>query len=196
MHHVNIMVLIFSIKYALYKTHDNNYYGGNIMKSLVELAGEIVSAHVATTKMTSDQMLEEIKRVHAALVALEQGVEAPVVEEQKPAMTWKQSIKTKEIICLICNKGGMQSLSRHLSTAHGMKPGEYKKQFGIPSKQSLTAKKFSEERRKMAVEKNLGAGLAAARAKRAEKLKGKKAPAKTKSVAPETPASSMIQPNK
>lgn len=159
------------------------------MKSLVELAGEIVSAHVATTKMTSDQMLEEIKRVHAALVALEQGVASPsVVEEQQPAMSWKQSIKANEIICLICGKGKMKSLARHLSTAHGMKPGEYKKQFGIPSKQSLAAKKFSEERKQMALDRNLAAGLAEARAKRMEKLKGKKTPVKAKTETSETSA--------
>ena len=34
----------------------------------------------------------------------------------------------------------MKTLTRHLNMVHTMKPGAYRKQFGIPSKQSLTAR--------------------------------------------------------
>jgi hypothetical protein len=61
-----------------------------------------------------------------------------------------------------------------------MKPGEYRKQYGIHSKQSLTAKSFSEARRKIAEERGLGDVLAKARAVSAAKLKMKKlTPVKT-----------------
>ncbi len=76
---------------------------------------------------------------------------------------------------MVCGKGGMKTLARHLAQVHGMKPGEYKKQFGIPSGQALTAKNFSEARRKMAQDRGLADNLAKAREIRAAKLKAKKA---------------------
>ena len=67
-----------------------------------------------------------------------------------------------------------------------MKPGEYKKQFGIPSKQPLAAKSFSESRRKMAMDRGLVDVLAKARETRAANIKAKKAapskPVKVKTV--------------
>jgi predicted transcriptional regulator len=74
--------------------------------------------------MTTDKLLVEIKLVHAALKTLEEGeaLNIPAVEEKKAALTAKQSIRNKEIICLVCGKGGMKTLARQLSTAHGMTP--------------------------------------------------------------------------
>jgi predicted transcriptional regulator len=68
-------------------------------------------------------------------------------EEVKPTLTLKEAFRKNEIVCLICGKGGFKTLARHLSTAHDMKPGAYRKQFGIPSKQVLAAKSHSVDRR-------------------------------------------------
>lgn len=151
------------------------------MATLIELAAEIVSSHASATEMSSDELLLEIRKVYDTLRQLDIGaVEAAAEEEEKkPALTVKQAFKPNEIICMICGKGGMKTLTRHLSQAHGMKPGEYKKQFGIPSKQPLAAKKFSEERRKMALERGMADLLAKAREKRAANIRAQKAaPAK------------------
>jgi predicted transcriptional regulator len=75
---------------------------------------------------------------------------------------------------MICGKGGLKTLTRHLNMVHDMKPGAYRKQFNIPSKQSLTAKSFSDARKKMAEERGLADNLAKAREVRAAKLKAKK----------------------
>ena len=76
---------------------------------------------------------------------------------------------------MVCGKGGFKTLARHLNKAHGMKPGEYKKHFGIPSKQPLAAKSFSESRRKLAMDRGLVDVLAKARETRAANIKAKKA---------------------
>jgi len=60
----------------------------------------------------------------------------------------------------------MKTLARHLKTAHDLKPGQYRKQFGIPSSQSLAARSYSESRRQLAIDRGLGEGLAKARAAR------------------------------
>ena len=80
---------------------------------------------------------------------------------------------------MLCGKGGFKTLARHLNTAHGMKPGEYKKQFGIPGKQPLAAKNYSDARRKMALDRGLADNLAKARGVRMANIEAKKsAPAK------------------
>ena len=145
--------------------------------SLLELAANIVSSHASVSEMTTDELLQEIQRVHDTLQKLEGGAveEAVPVEEQKaPAMSLKKAFQADQVFCMICGKGGMKTLARHLAQAHNMKPGEYRKQFGIPKEQALTAKHFSENRKKMAQERGLADNLAKARAVRAAKIKAEK----------------------
>jgi predicted transcriptional regulator len=141
------------------------------------LAAEIVSSHASVTSMSTEELLIEIQKVHAALKSIEAGTEVVVQEtdEAKPALTVKEAFKKNEIICMVCGKGGFKTLARHLKQAHGLKPGEYKKQFGIPSKQPLAARSFSQARREMAQERGLSDVLAKARETRAAKLLAQKA---------------------
>ena len=149
--------------------------------TLLELTASIVSSHASTSEMTSEDLLQEIQKVYASLQQLEVvGAEAAAAPEAKaPVMTLKKAFQPDQVFCMICGKGGMKTLARHLAKVHGLKPGEYKKQFGIPSSQALTAKNFSEARRKMAQDRGLADNLAKAREIRAANLKAKKAqPAK------------------
>ncbi len=157
------------------------------MSTIIDLTAEIVMAHASSTQMSSDELLQEIQKVHALLQAIEGGP-TPVAEEPRPPLTLKQAFRKDEVICMVCGKGGMKSLTRHLKQ-HGLKPGQYRKQFGIPSSQSLTARSFSEARRKMAEERGLGDVLAKARKVRAANLK-----TKTKKVAPANPAKKTAKP--
>ena len=148
------------------------------MATLLEMAVEIVSAHASATNLTKDELIAEIASVYQALAALEKGgtAAAEQVEEAKPAISAKKSIGKNAITCLICGKA-MKTLTRHLKTAHDLKPGQYRKQFGIPSSQSLAASNYSESRRQMAIDRGLGEGLAKARAARATKSTAPKAKA-------------------
>ncbi len=149
------------------------------MATLIEMASEIVSAHVSANQMSTEELLAEIQKVHAALKSLEAGqtVEGGAFEA-KPALTIKQAFRKDEVICMICGKGGFKTLTRHLNQAHELKPGQYRKQFNIPSSQSLTAKNYSEARRQSALDRGLGDNLAKARKVRAENIAAAKAPAK------------------
>lgn len=145
------------------------------MATLTEMASEIVMAHASLTSMTTEELLKEIKLVYETLKQLEAGVTAQAAqEEKKPELSAKQSIKANEVICLICGKGGMKTLARHLNQVHNITPREYKKQFDIPSKQPLAAKKFSESRKKLAEERGLADNLAKARQIRMANIEAKK----------------------
>ena len=154
------------------------------MKTLIELVAEIVSAHAATTTMTTEQLVQELQTVHSALQNLEQGVsvaepgEAAAATVKESTMTIRQAFKKDEVICMVCQKGGFKTLKKHLTTAHQLTPGQYRKQFGIKSSQKLAAKNFSDARRAAAEERGMTDILAKAREKRMANLENSKAAAK------------------
>lgn len=149
------------------------------MGSLLEMTANIVSSHASKTAMLGDELIQELQKVHASLQKLEEEKSGEALETAKvnvPAMSLKKAFQPDQVCCLICGKGGMKTLSRHITQTHHVKQGAYKKQFGIPSTQALTARSFSEARRIMAKEKGLADNLIAARAARAAKLVAKKGP--------------------
>lgn len=163
------------------------------MSNITELAASIVAAHAGTTPMTSDELIAELQKIHTALAQLE-GRAVPVEAAAEPAtaMHWKKSIQPNQVICLVCGKGGMKTLTRHLAQVHDMKPGAYRKQFGIPSGQPLTAKKFSEARRQAAQERGLADNLAKARAIRSANIQEKKAAEEKKAAAQKAPVEKTL----
>src|SRR5262245_41313983 len=110
--------------------------------NILELTANIVSAHASITEMSKDDLLQEIQSVFSTLQKLEGGAVTetePPVEAKAPSISIKKAFQADQVICMICGKGGMKTLTRHLTKVHNIKPGEYRKQFGIPRSQSLTA---------------------------------------------------------
>ncbi|SNB45561.1 MucR family transcriptional regulator [Geobacter sp. DSM 9736] len=144
--------------------------------TLLELTASIVSSHASMSEMSSEELLQEIQKVYSSLQKLEgtmpEQIEPP--EAKGPSVSFKKAFQSDQVFCMICGKGGMKTLTRHLGRVHNMKPGEYRKQFGIPRSQALTAKNFSEARRQMAQDRGLAENLAKAREIRASKLKSRK----------------------
>ncbi len=167
------------------------------MATLLELTASIVSSHASITELSSEELLQEIQKVHTALQKLERfiGEEGEAVEAAVPAISPRKAFQADQVICMVCGKGGMKTLARHLAQVHGMKPGEYRKQFGIPRTQPLTARNFSESRRKMAQDRGLADNLAKAREIRAAKLKSRKT-ASSKAAKPVKSAKAKVTAKK
>ena len=145
------------------------------MATLLEMAKDIVAAQAQTTPMSTEELIASINKVYTALQGLESGVSA--AEEAAPVLSLKQAFKTNEVICLICGKGGMKTLTRHLNQAHEMKPSAYRKQFNIPKTTPLMAKSYAAKRKEIAAGMNLAGNLEKARAARQTNIakgKGKK----------------------
>jgi predicted transcriptional regulator len=137
--------------------------------------------------MTQSELLQEIQLVHATLKIMEgnKPLDKPQEEIPTPALTLKQAFKKNEVICLICNKGGFKTLTRHLKVAHDLKPGQYRKHFNIPKTQKLAAKSFSEKMVIAAAGRGMTDILAKAREKRMANMASKNVPAvKVKAPAP------------
>jgi len=161
------------------------------MLTLIELTAQIVSKHASKTVMTTEQLLQDMHLIHAALKLVEEGASAPPQEQQPeeptlPTLTIKQAFKKNEVICMVCGKGGFKTLTRHLSTSHNLKAGQYRKQFNIPSTQKLSAKSATEARSKAAIDRGMIDVLAKAREKRMANIQAKKGAVASRSKAPVT----------
>lgn len=136
------------------------------MPTLIELTAQIVAAHAAASPLTSAELIKELEGVYNALQTLEEGTDAaasPFPQAEASLLTAKQAFRKNEVICMACGKGGFKTLKKHLAVAHQMTAGQYRKQFGIPSGQSLTARSYTESRRKLAQDRGLTDVLAKAR---------------------------------
>jgi predicted transcriptional regulator len=148
-------------------------------KTLLALTTDIVSSHASVNELSKEDLLAEIQNVFAKLSALagDESVECVAIasegpgEEEAtvaPVVPLEAAFGADKVFCMICGKG-MKTLKRHLAVAHDLKPGQYRKQLGIPAGTPLVAKNYSEARRKMAQDLNLADGLAKARAARGKK---------------------------
>jgi predicted transcriptional regulator len=150
------------------------------MASLLEMAWDVVSRNEKIVSMTKEEILSEVRQMYHGLSTIEKGevlpAEVVAQEDVAPPISKRKAFGKKQVICMLCGKG-MTTLARHLKTSHGMKPGEYRKQFAIPRTQALAAKDYSESRRQMAMDRGLGENLAKARAARG-KAKAPTAPTK------------------
>ena len=132
---------------------------------VLKLTAQIVISHASMSEITPEQLVGEIKEVYNGLTSLEGGAlletsELVKGEEEgvkKPSIPLKDIVKEKYVVCLECGKK-MRTLKAHIRKAHSLMPKEYFKRFGLdPKKYPLVCKEYSEQRRKLAMEKGLGA---------------------------------------
>lgn len=153
-------------------------------KSLLAMTADIVAAHASANILTEEQLLVEIHNVFAKLSSLD-GDSTHTFETvsggvagipTKPAVPLEAAFGSEKIFCMICGRG-MKTLKRHLGSAHGLKPGQYRRQFNIPAGTPLVAKEYSERRKETSKKLDLPARLEKARAAR-----GKNRAAKAKAA--------------
>jgi predicted transcriptional regulator len=142
---------------------------------VLKLTAQIVISHASMTELTPGELVEEIKEVFNVLTTLEapegEAAAPEKVEEaaevKKPPIPLKDIVKDKYVVCLECGKK-MRTLKAHIRKAHNLMPKEYFKRYDLdPKKFPLVCKEYSEQRRKLAVEKGLGAKRGKRKAKTA-----------------------------
>ena len=121
---------------------------------LLTLTADIVAAHVSNNSVGMADLPDLISRVHGALAGLDTPVEAPV-EEQKPAVSIRSSVKPDYIVCLEDGKK-LKMMRRHLMTHYGMTPEDYRAKWGLPKDYPMVAPDYAEKRRTLAKEIGLG----------------------------------------
>jgi predicted transcriptional regulator len=135
-------------------------------KKLLEIAADLVQAQAANSRMSGEEMEAALMRTYNTLVKMQQAeqegkaldalaVPAEAVEESAPQMPEPaKSIQRNKVICLECGAEFKQLTANHLRS-HQLTPREYKRKWGFPLKQPLTAKSLTASRSKSAKERGL-----------------------------------------
>lgn len=140
---------------------------------MLSLTSDIVAAYVSNNAVATSDLPGLIQTVYDTLNRT--GAPAQAEVKQDPAVPVKRSVKNDAITCLECGKA-QKMLKRHLATAHGLTPEEYRAKWNLPHDYPMTAPDYAETRRNLAMKIGLGRKPAAAK-----KAPAKKAPAKPKS---------------
>jgi predicted transcriptional regulator len=121
---------------------------------LIQLTADIVSAHVSNNTVGPDKLAGLIERVFTALSNVATPI-AATPAKQEPAVSVRASVKPDYIVCL---EDGMKmkTLKRHIQTAHGMTPAEYRSKWDLPGDYPLVASNYSEKRRQVSLALGLG----------------------------------------
>lgn len=116
-------------------------------QALVELTADIVSAHVSNNNVDVGQVGDLVQRVHSALASL--GAVEEEAQAKVPVVSVRASIKPDRLICMECGREA-KMLKRHLQTAHGMSPADYRKDYGLPDSYPMVAAEYASRRSDMA----------------------------------------------
>src|SRR6476469_1130478 len=97
----------------------------------VTATAEVVSAYAASHALSVSALTELLKQVRGAFDRLDKPQEEPA-PALVPAVPIKKSVASDYIICLEDGKR-FKSLRRHLKTAFGLTPDEYRVKWGLPA---------------------------------------------------------------
>ncbi len=120
-------------------------------KASLELVSKIVIAYLANNSVPRSELPWLIRSVRDALSYTE---ESPV-QSREPAVSIKTSVKPDYIVCLEDGKK-LKMLKRHLRTAFGLSPQEYRKKWGLPHDYPMVAPKYAKQRSELAKKIGLG----------------------------------------
>jgi predicted transcriptional regulator len=126
----------------------------SIQDTLLELTVDIAAAHVSNNSVSVHDVPTLIQNVHQALASISGG-SAAAEAKPEPKVSIRASVKPDYIVCLEDGKK-QKMLKRHLMTAHGMTPAEYRTKWGLPADYPIVASNYAETRRTLAKAIGLG----------------------------------------
>jgi predicted transcriptional regulator len=134
---------------------------GSSSLGLLGLTAQIVSAHVGNNKVPVGEVPGLIQQVYLALNGSSGGPTpaqvrpAAPAERPKPAVPISRSVFNDHIVCLEDGKK-LKMLKRHLQTAYGMSPDQYRAKWGLDSSYPMVAPEYAEKRSSLAKAIGLG----------------------------------------
>lgn len=121
---------------------------------LLALTAEIVSAYVGNNALDTGAVPEVIAAVFTKLNELATD-EKPLPATLTPAVPIKRSVTDDYIVCLEDGKK-LKMLKRHLMTAYGMTPEEYRAKWGLKPDYPMVAPTYAAKRQELAKKIGLG----------------------------------------
>lgn len=123
-------------------------------EEILVLTTEIVSAYVSNNSMGTGELPGLIEQVYKTLSGVDSQSNSRA-DRPQPAVPIKKSVTPDYIICLEDGKQ-LKMLKRHLKTAYGMSPEEYRERWGLPADYPMVAPSYAEKRSRLAKEIGLG----------------------------------------
>ena len=124
-------------------------------ENLLTLTADIIAAHVQNNKLAASELPVAISSVYEALAQLGTPAAAPAAEAPTPAVSVRSSVKADAITCLDCGKK-QKTLKRHLATAHGLTPDQYRAKWNLPPSYPMVAADYAALRADLAKKIGLG----------------------------------------
>jgi predicted transcriptional regulator len=123
-------------------------------KDLLMLTSDIVSSHLGSNQIASDEIPSLIQKIYRTLATI--GSEPAASNDRpQPAVPIKKSVTPDYIVCLEDGKK-LKMLKRHLKTAYNMSPDEYRERWGLPADYPMVAPNYAAQRSKLAKQSGLG----------------------------------------
>ncbi len=123
-------------------------------EDLLALTTEIVSAYLSSNTVSTGEIPGVIEQVYKTLSGLD-GETGIAADRPQPAVPIKRSITPDYIVCLEDGKK-LKMLKRHLKTAYGMSPEDYRERWGLPADYPMVAPSYAARRSKLAKDIGLG----------------------------------------
>jgi predicted transcriptional regulator len=119
------------------------------------LTAQIVAAHVSNNAVQNDALPSLIHDVYKTLCHMGHEAPAAASEKPQPAVPAKKSVFADYIICLEDGKK-LKMLKRHLKTAYGMSPDQYRERWGLAADYPMVAPSYAKHRSSLAKKIGLG----------------------------------------
>ncbi|MCY4190471.1 MAG: MucR family transcriptional regulator [Rhodospirillaceae bacterium] len=126
-------------------------------ETLLSQTVEIVSSYVSNNSLAVSDLPRLIEETYAALNTRRTSIDAADPERPTPAVPIKASVQPDFIVCLEDGKE-LKMLKRHLKTAYGMTPDEYRTRWNLPFDYPMVAPNYAKQRSRLAKQIGLGTG--------------------------------------
>lgn len=125
----------------------------------MKMTARIVAAYLRANPLPTQDIPALIADVYRALRQLSEPT--PIAVAPVPAISPARSVTAQYIVCLECG-ARQKTLKRHLRTAHGLEPDEYRARWGLRPDYPMAAPDYAKRRSLLAQESGLGRKPAAA----------------------------------
>lgn len=122
---------------------------------VLRMAVDVVAAYVSNNRVSPAQVRDVIETIFGAMNSLAGGLRDGAANAQKPAVPVRRSVTPDYIVCLEDGKK-LKMLKRHLRTAYGLTPAEYRGKWNLPADYPMVAPKYAKLRSEFAKKIGLG----------------------------------------
>lgn len=121
---------------------------------MLSLTAQIAASYLGKNTLTAAEIPGLIHTIHQSLSGLD-GSEGQRTTRSEPAVPVRRSIMPDYIVCL---EDGikLKMLKRHLKTAYGMTPEQYRERWSLPTDYPMVAPNYAKQRSKLAKQIGLG----------------------------------------